>query len=134
MFCIWSTQWRDVSSKGPGHLNPYGLPECSLHGLFPGPMTFLGRCSMFLASPTSLGLYCSLGFTLTARCITLLEATYRYFDCCTLPGLSSFPLKTGWKPTLSYNLYFACLQSQHCMYHSKVDHELKQHSGLFGQL
>jgi hypothetical protein len=46
-------------------------------------VAFLSRKSMFLASLTSWGPYCSLGFTLTASHITVSEDDYRDFNPAT---------------------------------------------------
>jgi hypothetical protein len=58
---------------------------------------------MFLASPTSLGLSCSFGFTLRVSSITLswTDCLQRFWPCYTLLGLPGLNLKSQWKPSWS---------------------------------
>jgi hypothetical protein len=93
----WPVPW-------PWQLQSTWSLSCWLHLL---PVVFLGKRSMFLASPTSWGFHYTLSITLTAPHITHLLRVYLYglLSCQTLLGFLNFPAKSGWKPPWPHNSY-----------------------------
>jgi hypothetical protein len=94
---------------------PFVVPLASLLGLFHLLSTaFLGRCSMFLTTPTFWGLHCSLGFTLTHY--PLRGCLQRLWPCHTLPSLSGLFSEILVEASITlFFLYCSCLQSQYHM-------------------
>lgn len=71
------------------------------------PADFLTRCSTFLKSLTSLGLYWNFSFTVTTLCITLSGTGYMTSTLSHIAGLPGLPLRFQWKLLWPHNSFTA---------------------------
>jgi hypothetical protein len=127
-----------MKSKGLYKSGPYDFGDYSSLGLsfglvlltvcsFPWQMFHIPGISKFLGSPLhQKSFHRFMHHTLKGSLQGLML-------CCTLPDLSGFLLKSGWKFPLLRNFYILCdLKNQQHMNETKVYCYLEQYVGLLG--